>query len=69
MENLKGREKQIVDERIKKIASLKESGTNPYSHRFDLHEERVHSNLIKEEFSKLKEEEKSGKFTDRLLLS
>lgn len=60
MENLKGREKQIVNERIKKINELKESGINPYSHRFDLHEEKTHSNLIKEEFEKLENEEKSG---------
>jgi len=58
---LKGREKQIVDERIKKIEALRESGVNPYAHRFDLHEGRSHSADIKEEFSKLKEEEKSGK--------
>ena len=32
---LKGREKQIVDERIKKIKELRESGINPYSHKFE----------------------------------
>ncbi len=57
---LKGREKQIVDERIKKIASLREEGIDPYPHRFDLHEDRVHSTDIKDEFGKLKDEEKSG---------
>ena len=60
MVELKGREKQIVDERIKKIAALREEGINPYSHRFDLNEKRIHSVDIKEKFSKLEEEEKSG---------
>ena len=57
---LKGREKQIVDERIKKIDELRDNGIEPYSHRFDLHEEKTHSNIIKEDFEKLKDEEKSG---------
>ena len=57
----KGREKQIIDERIKKIEALRAEGINPYSHRFDLHEKRNHSSDIKEKFSKLKEEERSGK--------
>ena len=61
MEKLTGREKQIVDERIKKIETLRNSGIDPYSHRFDLHEDRTHSSIIKEEFSKLKKEGKSGK--------
>ena len=46
MTELKRREKQIVDERIKKINEMRENGIEPYSHRFDLHEERTHSNLI-----------------------
>ena len=58
---LKGREKQIVEERIKKIEGLRTEGVNPYAHRFDLHKERKHSLDIKEEFSKLKNEEKSRK--------
>ena len=58
---LKGREKQIVDERIKKIDGLRAEGVNPYAHRFDLHEGRSHSADIKEKFSNLKNEEKSGK--------
>ena len=61
MAELKGREKQIVDERINKIAALREEGINPYSHRFDLDEKRVHSVDVKEKFSKLKNEAKSGK--------
>jgi len=61
MAELKGREKQIVDERIRKINSLREDGINPYAHRFDLHEKRSHSIDIKEKFSKLKDEERSGK--------
>lgn len=55
---LKGREKQIVDERIRKLNELKEMGLNPYSHRFDLHENRTSSKHLKEKYSKLKEEEK-----------
>jgi len=62
MAELKGREKQIVDERIKKIAALREDGINPYSNRFDLHEERIHSIDVKTDFEKLKNEEKSKKF-------
>ncbi len=61
MAEVTGREKQIIDERIKKINILRDSGIDPYSHRFDLHEERTHSGIIKEEFGKLKDEEKSGK--------
>lgn len=56
---LKGREKQIVEERIKKLNDLKEMGMNPYSHRFDGHEDRIHSSELKEKYSKLKEEERS----------
>lgn len=56
---LKGREKQIVDERIKKLNDLKEMGKNPYSHRFEGHEKRIHSEDLKEKYSELKEEEKS----------
>jgi len=61
MAELKGREKQIVGERIKKIGALRESGINPYPHHFDGHEDRVFSADIQKEFSKLKDEEKSGK--------
>lgn len=58
---LKGREKQIVEERIRKLNELKEMGKNPYSHRFDGHEKRIQSAQLKEKYSKLKEEEKSSK--------
>jgi lysyl-tRNA synthetase, class II len=58
MVELKGREAQIVQERIKKIQDLKEQGINPYSHRFEFHEERTWSLDLKEKYSKLKEEEK-----------
>ena len=61
MAELKGREKQIVDERIKKIAMLREEGINPYAHRFDLNDKRVYSVDVKEEFGKLENEGKSGK--------
>ena len=56
-----GREKQIVDERIKKIAMLKKEGINPYANRFNLNEKRVYSSDIKEEFGKLGDESKSKK--------
>ena len=58
---MSGREKQIVNERIKKINNLKDEGINPYAYRFDLNNKRVHSVDILEEFTKLKSEEKSGK--------
>lgn len=61
MNNLKGREKQIVDERIKKIEILRSEGINPYSHRFDKHDEKIFSEEIKQKFSKLKNEQFSGK--------
>ncbi len=56
---MKGREKQIIDERIKKINELKKEGINPYPHRFDLHEKRAYSKDIIEKYDKLKKEEKS----------
>jgi lysyl-tRNA synthetase class 2 len=56
-----GREKQIVDERIRKIEALRSEGVEPYAHRFDLDRERVHSVDAKEKFAKLKSEGKSGK--------
>ena len=56
---LKGREKQIVEERIKKINELREQGINPYAHRFKEHENRIHSKEIKEKYSKLKDKKKS----------
>ena len=61
MVELKGREKQIVDERIKKIEALREEGVDPYPHHFDYHDERISSGDVKAKFSKLKKEEKSGK--------
>ena len=61
MAEIKGREKQIVDERIKKIVRLRDEGVEPYAYQFDLEEKRVYSVDIKEKFSKLKAEEKSGK--------
>ena len=47
---LKGREKQIVDERIKKINELRDNGINPFSHRFNNHEKRTWSEEIKEKY-------------------
>lgn len=57
---LKGREKQIVGERIKKIDRLRGEGTEVYPNCFELEKSRVYSVDIKKEFEKLKEEEKSG---------
>ena len=53
-----GREEQIVEERIKKVEELRNSGINPYSHRFDLEEKRIHSKEVLEKYSTLKNEEK-----------
>ncbi len=60
MVELKGRERQMVEERIKKIARLKEEGVDPYTHRFELENERSHSEDIKAKFSGLEDEGKSG---------
>jgi len=58
---LKGREKQIVDERLKKIDRLRSEGVEVYSHSFELEDRRVFSVDVKSDFEKLKDEEKSGK--------
>jgi lysyl-tRNA synthetase, class II len=60
MEQPKGREAQIINERIKKIEDLKADGVNPYAHKLEGHEGRTHSKDIKQEYSKLKEGEKGG---------
>ena len=60
MTELKGREKQIVSERIKKIDRLRGEGVEPYAHGFELEGERVFSVDVAKKFSKLKDEEKSG---------
>lgn len=52
-----GREEQIIEERVKKIQAMRDSGNNPYPHRFDNHEDRQHSVELKEKFYDLKEEE------------
>ena len=61
MAEIKGREKQIVDERIKKIDKLREDGVNPYPSIFKDYKKRVHAKDVLEEFSKLKKEEDSKK--------
>ena len=43
-----GREEQIVEERIKKIEALKESGVSPYPNKFTLREKRSWSKDIQE---------------------
>ncbi|NPE27011.1 lysine--tRNA ligase [Methanococcoides sp. SA1] len=57
----KGREKQIVGERIKKIDRLRDERVRIYPSSFELEEKRVWSEDVKSEFAKLKKGEKSGK--------
>lgn len=54
-----GREKQIIDQRLKKIEDLRKEGINPYSHKFDHHKDKSFSSEIKEKYFKLKENEVS----------
>jgi lysyl-tRNA synthetase class 2 len=56
-----GREDEIVKERLKKIDELKALKSNPYAHKFDFEEERVHTDFILKNFSDLKNEEISKK--------
>jgi len=56
MEELKGREKQIVDERIKKIDSLRAEGINPYPQNFQKDSWCVD---LQKKYSKLKNEQSS----------
>src|SRR3989344_4084392 len=60
MEKPIGREKQIIDERIKKIEELRAQGVNPYAYKFE--EKRDNSEDLKKEYEKLKNE-KYGKKT------
>lgn len=60
MEEITGREKQIVDERIKKIETLRKEGINPYPAVFKYHEKRIHAKEVLEKFSGLKNGEDSG---------
>jgi len=68
MAELKGREKQIIDERKKKINELREQGVNLYPHKF---EKKNWSVEILEKFDKLKKEEvsKSSVMTAGRLMS
>lgn len=60
MEQLTGREKQIVDERKKKISELRKSGINPFPNKFEYRETRTWSGDVLEKYSKLKKEGRSG---------
>src|SRR3989344_3044983 len=60
MEKPIGREKQIIDERIKKIEELRAQGVNPYAYKFE--GKRDNSEDLKKEYEKLKNE-KYGKKT------
>ncbi|MFH1451782.1 MAG: lysine--tRNA ligase [archaeon] len=51
MENIRGREKQIVEERIKKINELRKDGIEPYAYSFD--KNRNYSEDIKKKYLKL----------------
>jgi lysyl-tRNA synthetase, class II len=53
----KGREKQIVDERIRKIEKLKEEGINPFPNRFEKIEEKNFASELQEKYQKLENEE------------
>ena len=44
MEKPIGREKQIIDERIKKIEELRAQGVNPYAYKFE--EKRDNSSIF-----------------------
>lgn len=57
---LKGREKQIVEERKKKISELREAGVDPFPNKFKYRETRTWSSNVLEKYSKLKDEGKSG---------
>ncbi len=54
---LKGREKQIVDERIRKIEELRKEKINPYAHKIKEINKKVFTEEIQKNYSKLKEEE------------
>jgi lysyl-tRNA synthetase, class II len=51
---IRGRQKQIVDERIKKIELLRNEGINPYTYKF---EKNSYANELLENFKSLKKEE------------
>ncbi|MDP2947436.1 MAG: lysine--tRNA ligase [Nanoarchaeota archaeon] len=56
---VKGREKQIIDERIKKISELRKEGVNPYSHRFDEFTKKEFADDLQKKYEKLKNEEET----------
>jgi len=51
-----GREDQIVQERLRKIAELRKKGVNPYPYSFD---KKNNSRELQEKYSKLKEDERT----------
>ncbi len=53
-----GRQDQIVNERKRKLNELRNAGINPYPSKFDVSD---YSNLVKEKFKDLKENENSKK--------
>jgi len=60
MVQLTGREKQIVEERKKKISELRKEGVDPFPNKFKYHKSRTWSRDVLEKYSKLKNEERSG---------
>lgn len=57
MEQPTGREKQIIDERIKKLENFRKEGINPYPQNF---EKKDSCKNLQEKYSSLKEEAKSS---------
>jgi len=55
MADVKGRERQIIEERIRKIQALRKEGINPYAYKFE--GKRDYSESLRKEFAKLKGEE------------
>ncbi len=59
--DLKGREKQIIEQRLKKIADLEEEGIETFPSKAIILDNKIWSEDVISAFSELKDEEKSGK--------
>ena len=53
-----GRKDQIISERLRKLKELKESGINPYPHKFD---KKDYAGDLQEKYRGLAKGKKSGK--------
>jgi lysyl-tRNA synthetase, class II len=60
-----GREEQMINERLKKISELKESGVNPYPYKLNNFETKQFSSDLKQKYENLKNEE----FADSALIA